>query len=105
MTVEPSQIENALGLIEEEMRRLNLWSSEPSLPDGVVPQAPFGHGQMSFEQWLQFVLIPNARKLASSGGPFPPDSQVAAQAAREFNYHDDFQGLIRTLSDFDTLFK
>ena len=59
---------------------------------------------MTFEQWLQFVLIPNARKIISEGGPFPSESHVAAQAFRELNGIPDTPGLLQRLRQFDDLF-
>ena len=104
MTIDSAKIITVLDAIESEMRRIGIWSTQASLPEDIVPQAPFGHGQITFEQWIQYVLIPNARGLAESNGPYPSQSQVAAQAAREFSGFDEAEHLSSLLCDFDAIF-
>ena len=60
---------------------------------------------MAFEQWLQFVFFPRVREMVAARGAFPPYSQVAAQAVREFDTHPlDTTRLHTLLHEFDRLF-
>ncbi len=87
--------------IEREMQELGIWQSEPLPPEMMEFEAAFGADKLSFEQWIQFVLIPRVRDIASSGGTFPASSNVGAQAARCFSGLPNGEGLIALLSEFD----
>ena len=87
--------------IEQELRRLNAWQSEP-LPEAAYRSTrPFGGDTMSFHQWLQFVLIPRVRDIIANRGTFPPQSRVGAYAVRELDGDHEAGELISLLSKFD----
>lgn len=45
--------------IEDEMRRLHLWNESLSVRS--LPTSAFGGNDLSFEEWLQAVLLPRLR--------------------------------------------
>jgi uncharacterized protein YqcC (DUF446 family) len=90
-------------LIEDEMRRIGLWQSEPLRPDQLSFKQAFAMDTMTFSQWLQFVFLPRVRE-AAAGDRFPAGSSVAAQAVREFDGDPGAGDLIKLLSEFDALF-
>ena len=91
--------------IEAELRRMGAWQDEP-LPDAAYGfRRAFAADTMSFEQWLQFVLLPRVRELVASGGMFPPRSQVAVYAVRELDGRQDCDRLLELLHEFDGLFE
>jgi len=57
----------------------------------------FALDTMAFSQWLHH-LHTTGQKPARNGEKFPPDSDNAAQAVREFDGDDKAQGLVALLS-------
>jgi len=100
-------ISRHLGRVEDEMKRIGYWSSEP--PD---LQTEVREGRLatyldapSFELWLQQVFLPNARR-AVVEADLPAESSVGVMAMRQYDYHShvpEAQGLLRLLSEFDRL--
>jgi len=94
-----------LDEIEAEMRSIGMWQDQPLPPEQYAYTRAFAGDTMAFDQWLQFVLIPRAREIVATRGAFPPFSEVAAQAAREFDTHPlDTSHLQTLLYEFDRLF-
>lgn len=100
-------VEAKIDQIEAEMKRVGIWQAEPLPPEMLQIHSAFGQGQMTFEQWLQFILIPRVREILASRGPWPRGSQVAVQAMREWEMwgvRPDCEQLLRLLREFDDLF-
>lgn len=94
-----------LDEIEAEMKRIGMWQEQPPRPEQFSFTQPFAMDTMAFEQWLQFVFVPRVRDLVAARGAFPPYSQVAVQAVREFDAHPlDTARLHTLLHEFDRLF-
>ena len=89
--------------IEAELHNLNWWHSEPLKPEQFDFHAAFAMDTMTFSQWLQFIFIPKVRAAAEQNH-FPLQSQVAAQAIREFDAFPEASQLITLLLEFDALF-
>jgi uncharacterized protein YqcC (DUF446 family) len=92
-----------VDLIEEEMRASGLWQSQPLRPEQLKFSRAFAMDTMAFQQWLQFIFVPKVREAIASNS-FPPNSQVGAQAVREFDTVPDASRLSSLLSEFDSLF-
>jgi len=89
--------------IELELKRLRRWSNDP-LPEEVYQNmGAFGSNTMSFEQWLQFVLIPRVREIVGEQGEFPAESNLAPYAIRYFDGDYDADSLRETLYQLDQL--
>ncbi|PRH81212.1 hypothetical protein C6N40_13835 [Arenimonas caeni] len=87
-----------LDNIEAELRRLRYLVGEPTLPAGV--SSAFGYGQVSFEQWLGHVFLPNARAAVASN-ELPGSSHVAGAAVRNLDGADEADTLLGLLAAFD----
>jgi uncharacterized protein YqcC (DUF446 family) len=87
--------------IEQELRRINIWQSDPLPEAAYQSERAFCGDTMSFYQWLQFVLIPRIRKVVAERGVFPPSSHVGAYAVRELDGCNEASELIPLLSQFD----
>jgi len=87
--------------IEGELRRMDVWSSEPPPPEAFQSRVAFFGDTMSFYQWLQFVLLARVRDVVANRGAFPRSSSVGAYAVRELDGCDEAADLIRLLSEFD----
>jgi uncharacterized protein YqcC (DUF446 family) len=94
-----------LDAIEAEMKRIGYWQDTPLDPEQYDFRAAFAGDTMAFPQWLQFIFIPNVRRIVNTRGTFPPSSQVGAYAVREFDtYGEETYPLTSLLSEFDRLF-
>jgi uncharacterized protein YqcC (DUF446 family) len=97
-------VEQQIGAIEAEMKRIGLWEEQPLEPEQLQFSRAFAGDTMAFHQWLQFVFAPRVHEILATHGTFPSRSQVAAQAVREFDGLDEAANLIRLLSEFDSQF-
>jgi uncharacterized protein YqcC (DUF446 family) len=90
--------------IEAELRRLNLWQSEPPSAEALASTEPFCIDTMSFEQWLQFIFLPRMRALVDADRL--PAGRCEIQPLAE-QYFADRQlaaaNLIAVLGRLDTL--
>jgi uncharacterized protein YqcC (DUF446 family) len=97
-------VADKLAAIEAEMKRIGAWQTEPLPAEKYDFHQGFAIDTMAFTQWLQFIFIPRVREIIASGGEFPKESYVSAQAAREFDgevYTGRLQELLR---EFDAMF-
>jgi uncharacterized protein YqcC (DUF446 family) len=108
LTASPDLIESVKRIIDEieaEMKRTGFWSAEP-LPDEAYQfHQAFAADTMAFPQWLQFIFIPNVRRVLEAKGMLSSQSTVGIRAIREFDgYEDnDVLQLVRLLNEFDKL--
>ena len=92
MSPKSSEVLEKLDKIEAEMKRIAFWEDAPVKP-------------VTFEHWLQFTFLPNARAAAAKG-KYPEKSQVGLMAMRQYDYHShvpEAQELLNLLSEFDAL--
>ena len=99
-----ANVASKIAEIEQELRRMGAWQDKPLPEEAYRFQRPFGMDTMAFEQWLQFILIPRAQAIIESKGEFPPRSNLAVYAAREFDGRTDTDRLFYLLHEFDRLF-
>lgn len=97
-------VEDKLTAIEAEMRRIGLWQEEPLPEEAYDYTLAFAQDSMAFHQWLQFVFIPQVRKIAEDYVEFPKMSRVSPAAVRAFEDWDKADRLIDLLREFDNLF-
>src|SRR5262245_18365896 len=89
--------------IEAELKRLNRWCGEPLSDEKFENMGAFGSNTMTFEQWLQFVLIPRLLSLVEEQSEFPDESSLAPYAIRYFDGDGDADRLHEILHDLDEL--
>lgn len=100
MTPQHQPIAQKLDEIEAELKRIGYWQEEALPPEAYNITQAFGMDTMTAEQWLQFILIPRARKILGGEGQFPESSATGAFALRSF---PGLNSLINLLYDFDEL--
>lgn len=61
----------ALQDLEGELRQWGLWSLESPSAEQLASQLPFCADTLAFEQWLQWVFIPQVKQLLATGAPLP----------------------------------
>ena len=101
---ELAAVSAAADAIEAAMREVGMWSDTPPEPAAYEFQMAFAMDTMAFSQWLQFVFLPRVRELVAAGGPLPSQSQVAAQAVREWDGYHEAGPVLDALHAFDALF-
>jgi uncharacterized protein YqcC (DUF446 family) len=98
------EIASLLIDIEAELRRLNLWQSEPPSAAALASTEPFCIDTLRFEQWLQFIFLPRMRALANVERL--PAGRCEIQPLAEQYFTDGglaVADLIATLGRLDTL--
>jgi uncharacterized protein YqcC (DUF446 family) len=100
----PKVVLAKLEEIETELKHSGFWQAEPLKAEQYDFKAAFGMDRMTFSQWLQFVFLPRVKEAATQE-QFPSESNVAAQAVREFDGVVEADLLISLLSEFDALFQ
>ena len=98
------QVADRLLAIEIKLRQMNCWQSEPLAAEKYLSCEPFCLDTMSFEQWLQFVLLPRLKQLVEDDQPLPMVSGVAPMAEEHYRSGSDLgQALTRELAALDEL--
>lgn len=91
--------------LEGELKRLQRWEIEPLPEERYENMGAFGSNTMTFEQWIQFILIPTLQDIVAQGGNFPEDSHLAAYAVRVWDGDWDTQTLQNLLQQLDDLIR
>lgn len=99
------RVQAKIDEIEQEMKRIGYWQSDPLQPEQYEFRSAFAMDTMAFSQWLQFIFIPRVKSMIETGEKFPPDSHNGAQAVREFDGDDEAQRLASLLSEFDEIIR
>jgi hypothetical protein len=63
----------------------------------------FGSNTMTYEQWIQFVLIPRIHEIISAGERFPESSNLSTYAVRAFDGDTEVNQLSDLLYELDHL--
>lgn len=87
--------------IETELKRIGLWSSDPLPESAYTYRGAFAMDTMSFEQWLQFILLPTLREIAAEDGRFPKATGFGQRAIIEFDGLDHGDRLIALLGELE----
>ena len=98
-----SKVVLALANIEKALKTLNLWSNGTNRPDesAFLSQTPFFLDTMSFEQWLEFVLIPRFYQIIRNQNKLPQTYAMEIYRGKWQEYKE----LISSLTEFDKLFE
>ena len=88
-----------LGELTAELQRLERWQAAHPGEEALASELPFCVDTLSFDQWLQFVLIPRMEQLPlpSSVSLYPMASEVYKEELAEV------EALLRLIARFDLL--
>jgi len=88
--------------IELELKELKLWNDHLQVDSKLV--AAFGADQLSFEEWLQAVLVPRLRSTVDRGPlSLPTSSNLAIAGIRNFDGIPGLDRLLGLLAKVDEL--
>lgn len=98
------QVSRLVADMEQEMRRLGLWSSHVPMAEALASRVPFCYDTLHFWQWLQWILIPRIRLIITSDTDLPETSDISPLAEVEFRrLSQDTSSLLQMIREFDQL--
>lgn len=93
-----------LNAIERELKQLSLWHNEYPSAQALSSQQPFCCDTLSFEQWLQFIMLPRMQALIDGEHPLPTSIAIAPMAEEVFKGLGlKANPLLKCIADFDKL--
>lgn len=93
-----------LLLIERELRRLGWWSATAPDAEALASQQPFCVDTLSFEAWLQWILLPRMKMLIETAAPLPAASAIREMGEEVYGASGKQVGvLLDLLGGFDRL--
>jgi uncharacterized protein YqcC (DUF446 family) len=105
MTDTYARLAQQLDALTAELQRLELWTTEAPRPEALASTAPFCYDTLAFEQWLQWVFIPQLRQMIALQAPLPGECAIAPMAELAFEKADwDSSILIVLLEAIDATF-
>jgi len=66
------------------MQACNVWAQESPSLEALSSRQPFCVDTLRFEQWLQFVMMPNFEKMIHQSLPLPTQCDIASMAEEAF---------------------
>ncbi len=79
-----AQIGALVDDVERELRRLELWETQPPAPQALRSEQPFCFDTLTFTQWLQWIFIVRMRELLAGQAPLPASSDIHPLAEHIF---------------------
>jgi uncharacterized protein YqcC (DUF446 family) len=91
--------------LESELRRMQLWDTEPPSERRLASSQPFCIDTLAFPQWLQWLLIPRMRSVLAGERPMPTHSAIYPLAEDCFEHIEDHGTLLTLIERFDQLIR
>jgi len=67
-------------MLEKELRDQRLWQSKAPSPQALASEQPYCFDTLSFPQWLQWIYLPQLKKLVEQGDYLPQESEIGEYA-------------------------
>lgn len=77
-----------LAALEQELRAQGRWVEEPPPPEALRSTEPFAVDTLSFDEWLQWVLLPRMHELLVRQLPLPADCAIRPMAEEVYATQD-----------------
>ena len=71
------EISQSLERLENALKHLGWWSSQPPDPEALSSPEPFCYDTLSLQEWLQWVFIPKMQQLIDSEQSLPDQCLIA----------------------------
>lgn len=99
-----TRVADSLLVIEAEMRRLSVWSTERPSTSALQSSQPFCVDTLEFTEWLQFIFLPRMKMMIERNQSLPAVSGIAPMAEEYFRgSRQSVKGLIQELETLDRL--
>ena len=93
-----------LGELTAELQRLERWQADHPGSEALASELPFCVDTLSFDQWLQFVLIPRMEQLVLLQAPLPTSVSLYPMASEVYKEGlAEVEALLRLIARFDLL--
>jgi uncharacterized protein YqcC (DUF446 family) len=89
--------------LEKELKQLGRWMDKPLPDESYVDMGAFGSNTMTFEQWIQFVLIERIREIVTERSEIPQGSNLGVYGIRYFDGDSSADRLLQILNELDQL--
>ncbi len=77
-------LDKLLSQLQSCLQAEQLWASSPPSQAALSSTQPFCVNTLSFEQWLQFVMMARFRKMIQAEVPLPGNCDIAPMAEEAF---------------------
>lgn len=74
------EVTTLLRLLEVELRSQGRWDPTPPSPAALRSKVPFAADTLSFDQWLQWILLPRFQALIDRGAVLPTPCAIRPMA-------------------------
>lgn len=97
-------VSQLLGELSAELQRLGRWQNKAPAPQALASTLPFCVDTLSFDEWLQFVLLPRMEQLILVQAPLPNSVSIYPMASEVYKDQlQEVEGLLRLIARFDLL--
>lgn len=98
------QLSQLLKSLEVELRSQGRWESDPPSDAALLSTQPFAVDTLSFDQWLQWILLPRLHELLLLQMPLPASCAIAPMAEEVYGQTDSGGNrIILIVADIDLL--
>ncbi len=105
MTLNMADLRAILQDIEAALKNASLWQESEVDPKLLQSSEPFCCDTLSFEQWLQFVLLPKMHALLTQKLPLPTKVAIAPMGEYVWANQADKLQVLEVLLRFDQYFE
>lgn len=96
------RVQQQLDAIEQELKTLSWWESEPPSAQALASIQPFAIDTLTFSQWLQFILLARLQAIIDANMSLPTAMSVYPMATESFKgLPDNTQPLIEAIAQLD----
>jgi uncharacterized protein YqcC (DUF446 family) len=93
-----------LEALETELRSQARWESAPPSDEALRSTQPFAVDTLSFDQWLQWILLPRLHELLVLQMPLPTSCAIAPMAEEVYGQSDSAANrIVLIITDIDLL--
>lgn len=93
-----------LGSLETELRIQGRWEDQAPPAQALRSTEPFAVDTLSFDQWLQWILLPRLNELLVRQLPLPSDCAIQPMAEEVYDQHDPGAArIVSIIGEIDSL--
>jgi len=98
------ELNQLLQALENELQAQGRWDSEPPPSAALRSTQPFAVDTLSFDQWLQWVLLPRLQDLLLRQLPLPTSCAIQPMAEEVYGDRDpEGKRIVMIVADIDVL--